>query len=122
MEQNNYSFNDVPEILGVILTKINELGVKVDAMHVLSQTEQPVWFNVSALIDYLPNHPAEQTVYGWTSSHKIPFHKRGKNILFLKSEIDEWLQQSTHSKSERQLELEAEMFVKNRNRYGKSFL
>jgi len=121
MERQNYSFNDVPEVLGIILAKLNELGVKVDAIGVSPQAEQPVWFNVSALINYLPNHPAEQTVYGWTSAHKIPFHKKGKSILFLKSEIDEWLQQSTRMKSERELELDAEMYVKNKKRYGKDY-
>lgn len=122
MENKNYSFNDVPEILGVILTKLNELGVKVDAMGVSPQADQPVWFNISALIDYLPNHPAEQTVYGWTSARKIPFHKKGKNILFLKSEIDEWLHQGERMKSDRELEMEAEMFVRNKKRYGKESL
>lgn len=117
MEHKIYSFNDVPEMLGIILTKLNELGVKVDAMGISSQAEQPVWFNVPALIDYLPSHPAEQTVYGWTSARKIPFHKKGKNILFLKSEIDEWLHQGTRMKSERELELEAELYVRNKRRH-----
>lgn len=118
MNDKNYSFNDVPEILGIILTKLNELGMKVDAIGVSPQAEQPVWFNVPALIDYLPNHPAEQTVYGWTSTHKIPFHKKGKSILFLKSEIDEWLNQGSRSKSDYELEQEAMSYI-NRKRYGK---
>lgn len=119
MSEINFSFNDVPEVLGTILTKLNELGKKVDAIGIAPQAEQPVWFNVPALIKYLPTHPAEQTVYGWTSARKIPFHKRGKSILFLKSEIDEWLQQGARCKSDDELEQEAMSYI-NRKHYGKA--
>lgn len=51
------------------------------------------WLSIDELIKYLPDHPAKQTIYGWTSNHEIPFHKRAgqKAIYFLKSEIDAWL-------------------------------
>lgn len=32
-----------------------------------------------------------QTVYSWTHSKKIPYYKRGKNLLFNKQEIYEWI-------------------------------
>ena len=34
---------------------------------------------------------ARQTLYGMTSQRTIPFFKRGKRILFKRSEIEEWL-------------------------------
>lgn len=49
------------------------------------------WMNIQELCEYLPSHPAEQTIYGWTSNKKIPFHKAGKKVQFLQSEIDAWL-------------------------------
>ena len=74
-------------------------------------TEQ--WMNLKELCDYIPSHPAEQTVYGWTSCHLIPFHKRGKRIMFLKSEIDEWLH-ADKIKSDKNLEDEAAQFIKSK--------
>ena len=78
------------------------------------KADEPQWFNVSALIDYLPNHPAEQTIYGWTSAKKIPLHKRGKSILFNKAEIDEWLNDSTHHKSVQELERDAMSYISSK--------
>lgn len=34
---------------------------------------------------------ARQTLYGMTSQRKIPFFKRGKRILFKRSELEQWL-------------------------------
>lgn len=108
----NISFNDVPEILGTILTKLGELSEKVDNIHIdATQEKHSTWLTVASLIEYLPSHPAEQTVYGWTSARKIPFHKKGKNILFLKSEIDDWLQQGETFKSVGEIEREAFSFL-----------
>lgn len=52
------------------------------------------WFNIAELCNYIPDHPARQTVYAWVQHRKIPTHKGGKKLRFLKSEIDEWLKQS----------------------------
>ncbi len=112
MDINKISFNDIPEVLTVILSKLDALEAKVDKLLPTHKKEEQQWFNVAALIDYLPNHPAEQTVYGWTSTHKIPYHKRGKSIMFNKAEIDEWLQDSTYHKSVWDLERDAEEWMR----------
>lgn len=71
------------------------------------------WMNLRELCDYLPSHPAAQTVYGWTSCHLIPFHKKGKRIMFLKEEIDTWLHEGK-IKSHKELSKEAEEFIKSK--------
>ncbi len=40
---------------------------------------------------------AKQTVYTFTSRRAIPFIKRAKRLLFVKSELDEWLAQGKKS-------------------------
>ena len=90
MQNERISFDAMPEMLAAIAQKLESID--------------------KGLCDYLPSHPAEQTVYGWTSTHFIPFHKKGKSIAFRKSEIDQWLQQS-HRKSKSDLMLEASQFV-----------
>lgn len=112
--QNLITFNDIPQLMVDVLAKLKELDEKMDRLAPSVKADEPQWFNVSALIDYLPNHPAEQTIYGWTSAKKIPFHKRGKSILFNKAEIDEWLNDSTHHKSVQELEREAMSYISSK--------
>ena len=118
MEEKSVSFNDMPQMMAIMCAKLTELGDKVDKLMPTEKSEEPQWFNVASLIEYLPNHPAEQTIYGWTSTRKIPFHKRGKSILFNKEEIDQWLRSGTCHKSESDLEREAMLYV-NSKKHGK---
>ena len=114
MLQNQITFNDMPQLMVDVLAKLKELDEKMDRLAPSVKADEPQWFNVSALIDYLPNHLAEQTIYGWTSAKKIPFHKRGKSILFNKAEIDEWLNDSTHHKSVQELERDAMSYISSK--------
>jgi len=55
-------------------------------------TEQPDrWMDLIEVCNYIPDKPTKPTVYGWVHSNNIPFHKGGKKLRFLKSEIDNWL-------------------------------
>ena len=111
MNESRISFDAMPEMLAAIAQKLESIESKVDNLTIPSNKEEKdEWFNLKGLCDYLPSHPAEQTVYGWTSTHFIPFHKKGKSIAFRKSEIDQWLQQG-HRRSKADLMLEASQFV-----------
>jgi hypothetical protein len=75
---------------------VSELNRKMDL--ILSQTqlntkqkEQDKLFTIEQLIDYLPEHPARQTIYGWVNMRCTPFEKYGKRLYFRKSAIDFWL-------------------------------
>lgn len=86
MSEKNITFEDLPRAMSWLMDKLNELDSKIDGLNNQNQsvpTEQ--WMNLKELCEYIPSHPAEQTVYGWTSCHLIPFHKRGKRVMFLKS-------------------------------------
>ena len=58
-----------------------------------SKSDSDQWFDLKALIVYLPSRPKSQTVYEWVNKKIIPYHKtqHTKMLTFLKSEIDEWL-------------------------------
>ena len=113
----NLSFNDVPEALSILLSKVEELDTKVNRLvSPNDRKDETIWLNLAELIEYLPTHPAEQTIYSWTSSKKIPFHKKGRRILFNKKEIDEWLQKNDYHKSEIDLEQEALEFINNKRK------
>ena len=110
----NITFEDLPKAMSWMMDKLNKLDSKIDSLNNISQVRPAdQWMNLKELCEYLPSHPAEQTVYGWTSYHQIPFHKRGKRIMFLKSEIDAWLRDGK-VKSEKDLENEAARFIKSK--------
>ena len=93
--EKEISFNDMPAALAYLIDKVE----KIEAL--LGTQTTPVepadsWFNLEELCDYLPDHPAKQTVYGWVSQHIVPYHKKGKKLQFLKSEIDNWLLADQH--------------------------
>ena len=114
MEDMNITFEDLPKAMSWMMDKLNKLDSKIDSLNNIPQVRPAdQWMNLKELCEYLPSHPAEQTVYGWTSCHQIPFHKRGKRIMFLKSEIDAWLRDG-RVKSEKDLENEAARFIKSK--------
>ena len=117
MEAKNFTLKDLQKEMSLMMDKLNKLDSKIDGLNnipLVRPADQ--WMNLKKLCEYLPSHPAEQTVYGWTSCHQIPFHKRGKRIMFLKSEIDAWLHDGKR-KSQKELAEEAVQFVNSkRNR------
>ena len=116
MSEKNITFEDMPKAMSWMMDKLNELDSKIDGLNNSPQTPpSEIWMNLKELREYLPSHPAEQTVYGWTSCHQIPFHKKGKRIMFLKSEIDDWLHDGK-MKSQKELEKEAENFIKSKRK------
>lgn len=116
MSEKNITFEDMPKAMSWMMDKLNELDSKIDGLNNSPQTApSEIWMNLKELREYLPSHPAEQTVYGWTSCHQIPFHKKGKRIMFLKSEIDDWLHDGK-MKSQKELEQEAENFIKSKRK------
>ena len=114
MSEKNITFEDLPKAMSWMMDKLSELDYKIDGLNNQNRSvPSEQWMNLKELCEYLPSHPAEQTVYGWTSYHQIPFHKRGKRIMFLKQEIDEWLR-GGKVKSEKDLEDEALQYIKSK--------
>ena len=85
------SFDDVPNLLTEILQKQERLERLIIQSKKPSNETKKRWLNLQELMSYHPDKPARQTVYGWVSNGQIPYHKTGKKLRFLKSEIDKWL-------------------------------
>lgn len=85
------TFNDLPQAVATLLTEVREMKLQLQQTAKEPVVEKDRWMNIAELRKYLPNHPAEQTIYGWTSKKKIPFHKASGGLVFQKSEIDKWL-------------------------------
>lgn len=97
-EVQGISFNDVPIAVGTLLKtskKMQEhlefLDRKVEDIIGKLAGNQSEWLSPQGLSDYLPDHPAVPTIYGWTHFNKVPFCKKGKKLYFNRTSIDEWL-------------------------------
>ena len=66
---------------------------------------------MSWLMDKL--NELDSKIDGLNNQNQSPFHTRGKRIMFLKSEIDEWLH-AGKIKSDKNLEDEAAQFIKSK--------
>ena len=83
-----------------------------------SNNNQPLpdcWFDLNELVTYDPEKRSKPTFYGYVHERAIPFHKRGKKITFLKSEIDAWLKQG-RKQTNSEVETEAQQYLLNRKR------
>ena len=88
------SYNPFDEIFSR-LDKLEKLLTDLGDNHFNAhRNEEPdQWLDLNGLIEYLPSHPKVQTVYDWVGKKIIPFHKAPdtKMLIFLKTEIDQWL-------------------------------
>ena len=82
------TFDNLPETVAKIDRKIDQLI----SQQKQKEVERGKLLTLKELIDYLPEKPAKQTVYGWVNYKKIPFEKHGKKLYFRKSKIDRWLE------------------------------
>lgn len=116
MNEQVLNFNDLPSALSLVISKLKELDEKFTILiSQIQPSNEQVWLTVSELKEYLPTHPVEHTIYCWTSNQEIPFHKRGKRIMFLKSEIDDWLQENK-SRSRTEIMKEAFAYVQSKRK------
>ncbi|MGL5981108.1 MAG: helix-turn-helix transcriptional regulator [Phocaeicola sp.] len=119
MTEEELKFEDLPKAVNQVLNKLTELEKKVEEIgriKVAYAQEPDRWMNLKDLCEYLPNHPAEQTIYGWTSLNKIPYHKCGKRVQFRKSEIDAWILED-QGKTEKEIDSDVQQFIKSRKKH-----
>ena len=105
------SFEQLPQAVAELSAQLLEIRSLIQNMAtttpLLPASDQ--WLNVKELSEYLPSRPAVATIYEYTANETIPFSKQGKSLIFLKSEIDEWLRSGRKkTKAEKLDELKAD--------------
>jgi excisionase family DNA binding protein len=98
--------NEISEIKRLLLEKSNE-----------QPTETDCWLDLNELCHYHPDKPSKPTVYGWVNAGKIPVHKGGKKLRFLKSEINNFLKQG-RKKTSVEIVNEADTYLKKKGGYN----
>lgn len=109
------TLEQLPQAVAMLIQEVRELKALVETGY---KPDPDRWFNVQELSQYVPDHPARQTIYGWVHRHNVPYHKKGKKLQFLKSEIDEWLK-SDQRKTAAELHAEAIAYVNRKAGYEK---
>lgn len=88
----NLSFNDMPKAVAFLIDKVLMLSDQIAEIRAnMGNTTSDEWMTIDDLTNYLPDKPSNQTVYSWVGQKIIPYHKLGKRLYFLKSDIDLWL-------------------------------
>lgn len=99
------TFNNLPAAVAILLRKVERMEKLLTDRTETEPKEADKWFSLEELAEYLPGKPKPNTIYGWVSSRKIPFCKKGKTLAFRQSEIDAWL---TDGRVQTMNELDAE--------------
>lgn len=90
MDKEIITFDNLPKAIAELNRKIDMILSGSLKIHRKENEERLM--SIEQLIDYLIDHPARQTVYGWVNYRLIPYEKHGKRLYFKKSAIDLWLE------------------------------
>lgn len=104
------TFETLPNVTLSLFKEVAELKNLFLNFICTSIPEPDQWFNLEQFCQYHPDKPSKPTVYGWVFASRVPVHKNGKRLRFLKSEIDEWLK-SGRNKMNSEIEAEAKHFI-----------
>lgn len=100
--------------MAYLIRKVEHLETVIStSLTITPPVIQDKWMNTKELREYLPDHPAECTVYAWVAARAIPYHKTGKKLQFLQSEIDAWIKRSRR-KTDEEMQEEAINYVNDR--------
>ena len=104
-------FEDLPEAIAFLTKEIREIKSLLLAGGYSHEVSPDQWMEINELTSYHPEHPKKSTIYSWVHQSIIPYHKKSKRLLFLKSEIDIWLK-SGRIKTFSELEEQASVLLK----------
>lgn len=78
------------ELREAIRTTVNEC-LSEHMTTTQANSDKPM--TIDQVCEYIPTKPAKSTIYTMTSKNRIPFYKKGKDLLFNRQAIDKWLEQ-----------------------------
>ena len=115
------NLEEMPQALNYLISKVESLEEMVNELSNQKDVpEQPEWMDIDGLRQYIPSHPAKQTIYGWVNDKLIPYYKTSKKLTFKKSEIDEWLHQGRRKSSEDLMREAGEFIIQKKVKGGKA--
>lgn len=84
------SFDNLPEAVGYLISKIEVLEQKIDAMAPTSkQPNTKTTIDINAAAELIQK--AKSTIYTMVRLGRIPAYKKGKKLYFIEEELRQWL-------------------------------
>ena len=120
-EERAITLENLPQAVKLILEKVEKIETSLETLTAHAPEEQDQWMDVEGLMAYHPDRPARKTIYDWVTLRRVPYHKDGKRLRFLRSEIDAWLAGGYH-KTEDEMQEAAVDYVNSKRggfRYDK---
>ena len=115
-KRSHCSTSKKPQTVLELKQEISRLKTLITGLiHNTAEDNTDQWMNIDQLRSYHPDRPARSTIYDWVCQNRIPVHKDGKKLRFLKSEIDQWLSGSK-IKTREELDIEAYNHIKHNRR------
>jgi len=115
-ELKTISHNEVPQAITHLSSQVAEL-TQLFLTWVNNPAQlQDRWMDLTELCSYHPEKPVKATVYDWIHQKKIPFHRRGKKLYFLQSEIDLFLKEGKQMTMQDIAASADELIVKNKKK------
>ena len=106
------TFDQLPQAVTRLTKEVSALKSLLINRQELPAKQEEKWLDLNELIEYDPEKRTKPTWYSKISKGEVPYHKQGKKVYFLKSEIDNWLK-AGKKKSNSEIEAEAEAFLSN---------
>lgn len=113
--EERITFEQMPQLLAELRSEINGIKEMLNALTENANPPSDKWMELDAFRKYHPDKPARSTVYEWVNLKKVPVHKDGKRLRFLKSEIDEWLSKGRRMTQD-EIDQEAYNYVRRNKR------
>ena len=82
------------ELETLIIKSVAKALHQSQSSELVDKPETDRYLDLQELVKYDPEKRKRSTFYSYVHDRTIPFHKKGKKLLFLKSEIDTWLSSS----------------------------
>ena len=95
-EERAITLENLPQAVKLILEKVEKIETSLETLKAHAPEEQDQWMDVEGLMAYHPDKPARKTIYDWVTLRRVPYHKDGTRLRFLRSEIDAWLAGGYH--------------------------
>jgi excisionase family DNA binding protein len=108
---NKYVFCSEQELKELVKASVKDAIQKAQSIWQTSQ-EQDEILNANQAAKLL--NIAKPTLYSKTSRQEIPFFKRGKKLLFRKSELIQWIENGKH-RSKAELDRMANDYLTSKN-------
>lgn len=118
LEPSALTIEGLPRAVRQLLEEVRDLKKLFLSQNLIMPPEPDQWFDLNELVAYDPEKRSKATFYGYIHTLAIPFHKNGKKLIFLKSEIDIWLK-AGRRKTVSEIDVESERYLKENRGNGK---